>query len=223
VTKEYRVRQVGAAPALAARFADEEWSAAEPLEIAAFRPESSDHRPRTRVRLAHTGDLICGVFHVADRFVRCRHTAFQDPVYEDSCVEVFLQPKPGRGYFNFEMNAGGALVVLHVTDPRRVPGGIAAASPLTAEEGREVAIHTTLPPRVEPEIQQPVDWELSFRLPVALLERRVGPIGPLSGQSWRANLFKCGDRTSHPHWAAWSEVDELNFHLPRCFGLLRFA
>ena len=42
-------------------------------------------------------------------------------------------------------------------------------------------------------------------------------------QAWRGNLYKCGDRTSHPHWAAWSPVDELNFHLPRCFGTLRFV
>jgi len=220
--KESLVRRVGAAPALDAPFAAAEWAKAEPLEIAAFRPESSEHRPRTRLRLAHAGELLCGVFQVADRYVRCRHTAFQDRVWEDSCVEVFLQPKPERGYFNFEMNAGGALVVLHITDHRRVPGGFAAASPLSAEEGRQVAIHTTLPPRVEPEIEEPVDWELSFQIPVALLEQRVGAIGPLSGQSWRANVYKCGDCTSHPHWAAWSEVDELNFHLPRCFGLLRF-
>jgi hypothetical protein len=43
------------------------------------------------------------------------------------------------------------------------------------------------------------------------------------GNLWRANFYKCGDDTSHPHWAAWSPVDELNFHLPRCFGRLGFA
>lgn len=30
-----------------------------------------------------------------------RFTSYQDPVYKDSCVEFFLQPKEGRGYFNF--------------------------------------------------------------------------------------------------------------------------
>jgi hypothetical protein len=54
-----------------------------------------------------------------------------------------------------------------------------------------------------------------------VLERYVGPLAPLAGQVWRGNFYKCGDRTSHPHWAAWSPVDELNFHLPRCFGALR--
>ena len=220
--KEYLVRRAGERPALEAGWDGEAWSRAEPLEVAAFRPESSDHRPRTRARLLHAADGLYGIFRVDDRYVLCRHTRFQDPVYEDSCVEIFLQPKADRGYLNFEMNCGGALLSTHITDHRRVPGGFAAFTRLTKEEVRGVRVRTSLPSRVEPEIPGPVEWELSFFIPTALLESRVGPIGPLSGQSWRANLFKCGDGTSHPHWASWSPVDELNFHLPGCFGLLRF-
>ena len=92
----------------------------------------------------------------------------------------------------------------------------AALSP----DGRRVAVRSTLPPVVDPEIE--ADWQLAFFIPTALLEAYVGPIGPLAGQEWRANLYKCGDRTSHPHWASWSPVDALNFHLPHCFGTLRF-
>ena len=81
-----------------------------------------------------------------------------------------------------------------------------------------MAVRSTLPRVIEPEIDGPVDWQLAFFIPTALLEKFVGPIGPLAGQEWRANLYKCGDRTSHPHWASWSPVDALNFHLPHCFG-----
>jgi hypothetical protein len=86
-----------------------------------------------------------------------------------------------------------------------------------------VLLRSSLPAVVDPEIDAPVDWELAFFVPTEVLEDYVGPIGPLAGQEWRANFYKCGDETSHPHWAAWSPVDELNFHLPRCFGTLRFA
>lgn len=216
------MRRAGALPARDAGWDDPDWSGVEPLEIDSFRPESSDHRPRTRARLLHTGGALCGIFRVEDRYVRCRHTRFQDPVYEDSCVEVFLQPKAAGGYLNFEMNCGGALLSTHITDHRRVPGGFAAFSRLTEDEGRLVDVQASLAAPIEPEREGPLDWTLSFVIPVALLERRLGPIAPLSGQEWRANLFKCGDGTSHPHWASWSPVDELNFHLPRCFGLLRF-
>ena len=210
-------------PRLAAGWDDPPWSGVAPLEVAEFRPESSPHRPRTRARLLHTDGGLHGIFRVEDRYVACRHTRFQAQVCEDSCVEVFLQPKPDHGYFNFEMNCGGTLHAAHVTDHRRDERRPRPRRPLSPpEEGRQVAIRTSLPPVVDPEIASAVDWELAFFIPSAVLEAHVGPLGPLAGQEWRANLYKCADRTSHPHWAAWSPVDALNFHLPHCFGRLRF-
>jgi len=221
--KEYVVRKAPLPPKLSAGWDDPLWSGVASLEVAEFRPESSAHRPCTRARLLHTDDGLSGIFRVQDRYVACRHTRFQAQVCEDSCVEVFLQPKEDDGYLNFEMNCGGALHAAYVTDHRRERGALAAATPLALEEGRQVAIRTSLPPVVDPEIVSEVEWELAFFIPSSVLEQHVGPIGPLAGQEWRANLYKCADRTSHPHWAAWSPVDALNFHLPRCFGRLRFA
>jgi hypothetical protein len=198
------------------------WTRAETLELAHFRPEGSDHRPRTRARLLHAPDGLFGIFRVEDRYVRSVHTRFGDAVYQDSCVEVFLAPRPERGYLNFEMNCGGTLLASHVRDPRRVPGGFADFERLGADEGRSVLVRSSLPRTVDPEVESPLTWELAFFIPRELLERRVGPLGPLAGQAWRANLYKCGDQTSHPHWASWAPLDERNFHLPRCFGTLLF-
>jgi hypothetical protein len=216
------VRAARPRPPLDAGWDDPAWSGAQTLDIDRFRPEGSGYRPRTRARLQYDSDGLCGLFRVEDAHVRSVHTRFGEPVYQDSCVEIFLQPKAGRGYLNFEMNAGGTLLASHVTDHRRTPEGFAAFTRLTEEDGRQVAVRSSLPPVVEPEIEGPVDWQLAFSIPVTLLEKYVGPIGPLAGQDWRANLYKCGDRTSHPHWASWSPVDTLNFHLPHCFGTLRF-
>jgi hypothetical protein len=220
--KAYTVRKAPERLSPSHGWEDGAWAAAPPLEIAEFRPESTDHRPRTQARLLHGTKGLFGIFRVEDRFVRCVHRQFQDPVYKDSCVEVFLQPKPDRGYLNFEMSCGGALLASHVTDERRTPGGFAAFRRLSIDEGRQVVVRSSLPAVVDPEIDAPVDWELAFFIPTAVIAGCVGPVGPLAGQEWRANLYKCGDETSHPHWASWSAVDALNFHLPRCFGTLRF-
>ena len=221
--KTYLVRRAASPPPPAAAWDDPLWSQAPPLDVAEFRPESSDHRPRTRARLLHSREALHVLFRVEDRFVAARHRRFQDRVCEDSCVELFLQPKACRGYFNFEMNCGGTLLATHVTDHRRVDQGrLAAATPLRAEEAERLRIRATLPAVVDPEIETPVDWELSLSLPWSVLEAHVGPLGEVAGVEWRANLYKCADRTSHPHWAAWSPVDALNFHLPHCFGTLRF-
>jgi hypothetical protein len=220
--KTYAVRHAPPGLDVSRSWDDPAWASAPPLEVAEFRAESSDHRPLTRARLLQAPAGLFGIFRVEDRYVRCVHRHFQDPVYRDSCVEVFLQPRPDRGYVNLEMNCGGALLASHVTDERRTPEGFAAFRKLTAEEGRQVRVRSSLPPLVEPEIDEPLAWELAFFVPTALLEGCVGPIGPFAGQEWRANLYKCADASSHPHWASWSPVEALNFHLPRCFGTLRF-
>ena len=171
---EHIVRAARPRPRLEDGWDDPAWAAAEPIEVAHFRPEGSDHRPRTRARLAWDDEGLCGRFRVEDRHVRSVHTRFGDPVYQDSCVEIFLQPKAGRGYLNFEMNAGGTLLASHVTDHRRTPDGFAAFTRLTEEDGRRVAVRSTLPPVIEPEIDGPVDWQLAFFIPTALLEKFVG-------------------------------------------------
>jgi cellulose/xylan binding protein with CBM9 domain len=64
---------------------------------------------------------------------------------------------------------------------------------------------------------------VAMRIPFAMMESYVSATGDPRGQTWRGNLFKCGDETSHPHWASWAPIgQELNFHQPEKFGELRF-
>jgi hypothetical protein len=198
------------------------WEQADTLEIAHFRPEGSDHRPQTSARLLYAQDGLFGIFLVKDRYVRCVGTHYMDPVYKDSCVEFFVRPKAGKGYFNFEFSCGGALLCFYIVDPARVPNGFRDFTRLPEADGRQVAIYHSLPPIVEPEIDAPTEWRLEFYIPFALLEKYVGSIGNVHNQAWRANFHKCADDTSHPHWASWAPVAELNFHLPQCFGTIRF-
>lgn len=201
---------------------DELWAMAEALDVAAFRPESSAHHPQTTLRLLHDGECLYGRFTVQDHFVRIRHTRFGDPVYRDSCVEIFLQPRAERGYFNFEFNAGGAMLCCYITNPERVGASFKEYRKWRPEDAQGMTIRTSLPPLIEPEQVGDVTWRLEFVLPVRLLVPFVGALGPLPGQCWRMNAYKCGNETSHPHWAAWAPVDALNFHLPHCFGHMRF-
>lgn len=197
---------------------DSRWQHAALLTIDQFRPEGSHHQPETRLQLLHDGQAIHGLFRVQDRYVRCVHDHYGAPVYRDSCVEFFVQPRPALGYFNFEFNCGGNFLCNYITDPTRVGGAFKAFVSLKAQHVSEVRVVGSLPKRVEPEIDTPVSWWLSFSIPVSALEPFVGSLGSLGGQSWRGNAYKCGNDTSHPHWAAWAPVDQLNFHLPRFFG-----
>jgi len=218
----YLVRRSDSHPELQSDWDGAIWRQAETLEVGHFRSEGSDHRPQTRARLLYDHECLYGIYDVKDRYVRCVHTGFQEQVSRDSCVEFFVQPKPDRGYFNFEFNCGGALLCYYILDPTRVGDGFKEYSILTQEECAQVRIHHSLPAVVEPELEEETGWRLEFCIPFSLLEKYVGALGAVPGREWRANLYKCGERTTHPHYAAWAPLDRLDFHLPRCFGGITF-
>jgi hypothetical protein len=199
------------------------WRRSQPLSLGCFRPEGSDHRPLTRCKLLYNEKNIFGIFQVADQYVRCVHTRFQSDVWKDSCVEFFVQPKNGKGYFNFEFNCGGALLASYVTDPTRVGVSLKEYIPLTPDEDQQIRRYASKPSIIEPEIFQPLVWHLEFSLPFAVLETYAGPLGPMKGQIWRANFYKCGNETSHPHWVSWTPLSARNFHDPSSFGQIEFC
>lgn len=204
----------------------------EAISIARFHPASDPgHRPVTQLWLGHDGEALLGVFRVEDRYVRSVVTQYNGMVCRDSCVELFVRPRtelawgssPRAGYFNFEFNCGGVLHASYITDHTRTPDGFAAFERIPEALGRLVEVRSSMPRVVEPEIAEPCRWELRFRLPQSVMEPYVGPLGDLGGQVWAANAYKCGDRTSHPHWASWMPLGEaLNFHDPGLFGRLEF-
>jgi hypothetical protein len=204
----YVVQCANPAPPMEPDWQHPSWSQAETLQIIHFRPEGSDHRPVTSARLLCDPTGIHGIFHVEDRYVRCVRANYFAEVWKDSCVEFFAEPKPGRGYFNFEFNCGGAF-----KEFTKMPAGL----------GKTIQVRSSLPAIVEPEIQTPVAWTLRFFIPFTLFQHYIGPLGPIGGQVWRGNFYKCAEEVSHPHWASWSPVDKFDFHRPNCFGTIEFS
>jgi hypothetical protein len=217
----YLVRRAKTRPKL-----DDEWPDADVGRIAHFHVASSDHRPVTTFRMLYDDDGIYIAFHVRDRYVLCRRNEHQSMVCKDSCVEAFLQPRPDHGYFNFELNCGGAMLLYYVRDPQRLPtGGMKEWVRVPAELLDRIEIATSMPRgKTFEEIEPPTEWRVAFFVPIEIFERYVGPLGPPSTRRWRGNFYKCADESSHPHWASWRAIGEkLNFHAPEFFGDIRFA
>lgn len=194
----------------------EVWAGVPQVVLAHFHARSSGHRPRVIAQLAHSGEDLHLRYAVEDRYVRSVRTRTNDSVCCDSCVEFFVEPIAGGGYFNFEMNAGGTLLgQYHVGPP-----GARQHRDLDPAELAEVLVQSTLPRVVEPEITEPITWFLTARIPMELMNRTLGRRVPVPG-TWRANFYKCADETSHPHWGCWSPIgEELSFHRPEYFGEL---
>ncbi len=196
------------------------WKNIESERMANYMGEKPGHFPKAEVKIAYDDRYIYLMFRVADRYVRAVAPAHQDNVWEDSCVEFFFTPDSdlSRGYFNLEMNCGGTLL-FHFQ-----PGSGKERIVIPRHECNRIRRWHSLPRIVDPEIAEPVTWTVEYRLPMALLEKYCKVISPAPGVEWRANFYKCADKTSHPHWLTWSPVDfpKPNFHLPRAFGILEF-
>jgi hypothetical protein len=222
---EYTVTKRPGEPPVGAPWDGEYWGAVPVLNIDQFHSRSSDHRPVVEAKLAHSRDALHVFFRVRDRYVRAVAEKLNDPVCRDSCVELFIQPPGRREYINFEINCGGTMLASFVEDPHRPDRNtpMKKFTPLTEPQASRVRIEASLPKIVEPEMTEPTEWTVRYTVPVALFEEFYGPRVDLDGQTFRANLYKCGDKTSHPHWASWSPVGEtLNFHKPECFAPLHF-
>ncbi|SFB02220.1 Carbohydrate-binding family 9 [Cohnella sp. OV330] len=198
---------------------DAQWDAIPPLHIAHFLWETAEepYRPEVQVRLYYTDEALYARFRTYESDpVAIHNDGFNPTVYQDSCVEFFLQPAPDQDprYLNFEFNSNGSLLLgLGVNRENRdqTPGhqpshyGIQAERGLLDEHGH-------------------VYWQLSFRIPFAVLADWFPSFTPSDRMAMKGNFYKCGDLTPRPHYASWSDIPEVkpDFHRSQYFGSLIF-
>ena len=96
------------------------------FEISSFHWEKDGYsRPESSVRFcAVKNEGYYAFLESSESPVLARYTRRDDPVYTDSCLEVFIAPVSGRSeYINFEMNPNGAYLSQFGSErtDRRVP------------------------------------------------------------------------------------------------------
>jgi hypothetical protein len=203
----------------------EDWLRAETLEVSHYPWEDSGHRPRVQCRLLYDRERLGVLFRVEDRYLRAVARRFQDSVCLDSCVEFFVAPLPDSlAYFNFEVNCGGTMLLYRCLSPEERAAGMERIR-VTEEDGQTIRVAHSMPDIVEPEITDPTVWTVEYHIPFDLFHKyfEKTPSGP--GVRWRGNFYKCGDRTSHPHWGSWAPVhtERPNFHTPEYFHPILFS
>lgn len=220
----HHVVRAAAPPPLDGDWDGPAWGPAPALAVELFSPRSSDHRPRTQAKLQYDDAGLYLLFRVEDRYVRAVAGDPGNQVCKDSCVEFFVQPAASRGYYNFEFSCGGWMLARYNEAPAfKATGGKDHSGDLGAEARGSIRIHHSLPARIDPEIAEPTTWMLGAFLPWTVFEVALGDVRPSPGGAWRANFFKCGSHTSHPHWAAWSpKSGTVGFHAPALFGEIVF-
>lgn len=173
-------------------------------------PEAFPYAPLCAGRIARTQDALVVDFRVSGLDLRARNTEDNGRQWEDSCVEVFIQDPEDGNYYNFEINALGKVLACtgpdrHNRTPRPVEEmeDILRFSQVDGGPLEQEGIHT---------------WRVGVIIPFYLIG--IDPEN-LPG-SIRANFYKCGDKTAHPHYLSWSPVETLrpDFHRPEFFGEL---
>ena len=219
----YLVKRAQVKPDITAPFDAPCWADAAVMKVNRFYKEGSGFNPEVNFKLMYDAEGLYGLFEVHDQYVRCTNTQFQSGVCCDSCLEFFVRPAAGVGYQNFEISASGTMLCMHITNPGRTAKGFIEYRFLTEEEVKDIKIFHTLPDVVEPELQGPRTYRLGWFMPFSLFKHLNGAPVPTAGTVWRANVYKCGDKTSHPHWQSWTPLRAVNFHVPDEFGKIVFG
>ncbi len=216
----YRVSRLDQPPVIDANWDKASWSSAQTGTISDWAGPRPGHLPITSFKVAYDDDALYVIFCVQDRYIRAVEGNYQGPVCKDSCVEFFFAPNDDvqSGYFNLELNCSGTALFMF----QKARGIEEVRIPRSVFD--RLTIAHSIPDLVNPEITEPTTWTVEYRLPMDVLEEYAKLTRPLQGTSWRANFYKCGDDTSHPHWLAWSKVNSStpDFHRPECFGRLEF-
>jgi hypothetical protein len=197
-----------------------EWMNVKALEIKNMMGNKPLFTPSVQAKMMYDDSSLYVIFNVNDRYVRCLVTEINGPVYEEPAVEFFFSPDPDYSdrYFNLEINCGGT-PLMHFNDYAKKGN-----RPLEADDIRKIEIEHSLPEVVDPEITEPVNWTLEYRIPLEMLKKYSKVVQPETGVMWRANFYKIAEKGTNIHFLTWSVVDNPvpNFHLPEFFGTIKF-
>lgn len=223
MTYSYTIIKAASTPDISAPFDSPDWKDVTPMILENRHPDASDYHPKVEFRLQYDEKGFYGLYEVTDRAIRCARTKFNSSVCDDSCMEFFIQPAGDHGYVNFEVNACAVMLAMHIIDPQRMPRGFKDYRYLTEAEVSGMKFFHTLPDHLDEEITTETTYRLGWFIPFDLFKQVMGIDAPKTGDVWKGNVYKCGDKTSLPHHISWTEIGELNFHTPQYFGEMIFG
>ena len=173
-------------------------------------PETFPYAPLCSGRVARTKDALVVDFRVSGLDLRAQNMEDNGRQWEDSCVEVFIKDPEKADYYNFAINALGKVLACY--------GPVREGRTRRPQEQMKKILrfaHLEGGPLDKEGVQT---WRVGVVIPFELIGVDPGNLP----HSIRANFYKCGDKTAHPHYLSWSPIDtpKPDFHRPEFFGEL---
>ncbi|MFI3295503.1 MAG: carbohydrate-binding family 9-like protein [Rikenellaceae bacterium] len=172
------------------------------------------YAPKVDFTIHHDSEKLYLHFDVEEQYTKAEVDCNNGEVWTDSCVEFFIS-FDDRGYYNFEMTCiGQMLLAFRKTKPEPTY----ASDEVMASVKRV----STLGSECFAERVGDNKWSMDVEIPrTAFFAHQFET---LSGIEATANVYKCGDNLSKPHFLSWNKIDTPtpNFHVPEFFAGVKF-
>lgn len=169
---------------------------------------SGEYRPKVIFCVSYSNVGFHVHFDVFEKNPRAVHKHNFAPVYEDSCVEWFINfdPLHTKKYFNIEINANGCVDISFRKDRY-------TKADLTESEAKTLDIRTQVFEN---------HWTVDYVVRFELIQKYFTEYKFEKGQEFFSNVYKCANDTAVRHHACWKMVDPIteDFHCPELFGTM---
>ena len=159
------------------------------------------------------GEGIHAILWSFEKDIRCECTNRDDPVYTDSCLELFIMPVNGdERYINFEVNPKG----VYLSQIGTCRADRVFIKELTA---LEPVIHT-----MDIEEDGKKAWGYEIIIPESFVSDLYQTDFKVTESTIKGNFYKCADGAEYPHYGSHFPVKTVNpdFHRPEFFGEIIF-
>jgi hypothetical protein len=175
-----------------------------------------DYKPEVSFSIGYTGNEILLKYYVKEKYFKAEKTESNQMVCEDSCVEFFVSPADDGIYYNLEFNGIGTCLL---------GSGTGRANSMRADPEiiSRIRRKTSAGEKAVKERTGEFSWTITLAIPLSVFFRHE--IKDLKGKTFRANICKCGDKLSVPHYLTWNPVgtEKPDFHRPEYFGSMKFV
>jgi len=178
-------------------------------------PDQYPYVPICGGSVALTEGAIAVHFHVRGLDLRAMNTEDNMFQFQDSCCEFFVMDPTGDKYYNFEVNCLGKILAAsgdgRKDRAKRPSSQMERIRRISWKDGYGAAV----PFNLEGDI---FTWDVALLIPLDL----IGVDKDNLPEVLKANFYKCGDLTAHPHYTSWSPIvtPKPDFHRPEFFGEL---
>ena len=177
----------------------------------------------TRVKLLYSENFLYVGFECEDDYIWGTVAYRNGPVYDEECVEVFLNPANcGHQYYEINLSPKNVIYDACVINSRSPQNPFGEFKPLFEMNFKNIKTSS----HIFGEVDKPGKgkrWTAEYAIPFdELFGAKNSP--PQPGDSWRVNFYRIDspEMGRREHYS-WSQTGRLAFHLPWRFGYLKFG